>query len=189
MTTTATDIFSDVKALGLSPETLMAGKASEVIATVPVRKPHRQEFIRVNPDPAMSLTTGLFEDKTDRSVYFVHPDMRGALADEMKSVLLVTAITRQGACFLWPITLPRDVGGSQDWSESAIAAAALAKESWVRVAADVGSGHYRIYQAKVQVEDPVWPEKTISELMRIAFKKKTIDRADHPIVKRLDGHK
>jgi hypothetical protein len=180
-------MFADIAAVRLSPATLMSGTASEVMVTVPVRKPNRQEFVRVHPDPAMSVTTLLLEDKFDRgSLYYVPPNMRAALVDEAKVYLLSTAITRQGTCFLWPVVMPTD-GRPSAWSEGALEAVKLAKEKWLRVGPDWSLGSYRLYQAQSEVADPVWPEKTLNELLDIAFKKKVIVDASHPIVRRLVG--
>ena len=43
--------------------------------TIKTRKPHRQEFFRVHPDEAYTLTTGLLEMKEDRETYLVDPEL------------------------------------------------------------------------------------------------------------------
>jgi hypothetical protein len=180
-------VFDNLDLIRLSPDTLMAGKASEIVATVPVRKPSRQEFFRTNSNPNMSLVTAVFEDRESRQTYFVTPAMLRYLVDEVKPALLVPAMTRQGTCFLWAVALPKGEGGSQDWGKSALKAVELGKTSWIRVAADMNAGHYRVYQAQGEIDDPIWPAKTLSELLKIAFEDRTIDSTDHPIYKRLAG--
>jgi hypothetical protein len=47
----------------------------EVLTTVPVRKPGRQDFVRVHPDPAYTIDTLILEheDGLDRNLYLVPP--------------------------------------------------------------------------------------------------------------------
>ena len=52
----------------------MAG-AEKVTTRIPVRKPTRQEFVRINPDEAFQLTTGIVELKDDNEIYLVDPSM------------------------------------------------------------------------------------------------------------------
>jgi hypothetical protein len=61
----------------------------------------------------MQLATGVFVDREEREVYFVVPELRPELAGELKPVLLVTAISRQGVTLLWPVPLP-DEGGRRE---------------------------------------------------------------------------
>ena len=61
------------------------------------------------------------------------------------------------------------------------------KSSWVRLAADMSLGAYRIYEAEGQLSAPVWPDKSLPELLKLGFKDRIIDSAEHPVVKRLRG--
>ena len=158
-----------------------------VLIHVPVRKPNRKEYFRVHPDPAMTLPTNVFDDKEERETFLVAPDMLAELAGETRLVVLVTAITRQGVVFLWPVPLPDESGRRNAWWETAREAAELAKTAWIRLSSDTSLGAYRIHMAQGQLSDPVWPDKTLSELLMIAFKDRVIDRADHPVVRRLRG--
>src|SRR5450759_5003783 len=55
----------------------------KLLTTVPVRKPSRQDFVRVNPDPRYRLTpAAIIEVKDDREVYLVLPGMAQALPGE-----------------------------------------------------------------------------------------------------------
>ena len=55
------------------------------------------------------------------------------------------------------------------------------------IAADMSAGHYRIFQAEGNLPEPVWPNKPFKELLRIAFRGRTIDNVEHPIVKQCRG--
>ena len=48
-------------------------------------------------------------------------------------------------------------------------------------------GAYEMYEAGSLMADPVWPEISFQEILRIAFRDRIIDRIDHPVVKRLRG--
>jgi hypothetical protein len=89
--------------------------------------------------------------------------------------------------FIWPLALPSEGGRRSDWHETAREAAERAKKAWVRLSADMSLGAYRIYQAEGALSDPTWPEKSLNELLEIAFKDRIIDREDHPVVRRLRG--
>ena len=183
----AGSIFDNLAAIRLSPAAAATAGTSEVLRHVPVRKPSRTEFVRVHPDAEMQIATGVFVDREEREVFFVVPELRAELAGELKPVLLVTATTRQGMVLLWPVALPDASGRRNAWAETAREACELAKVSWVRLVADMSLGAYRIYEAEGQLSDPVWPDKPLPELLKLGFKDRIIDRADHPVVRRLRG--
>jgi hypothetical protein len=184
---TAESVFDNLEAIRLSPDAAATAGTREVLRHVPVRKPNRIEFVRVHPNADMQLATGVFVDREEREVYFVVPELRAELAGELKPVLLVTAISRQGVTILWPVPLPDEGGRRNAWGETTREACELAKFSWVRVAPDMSLGAYRIYEAEGQLSEPVWPDKTLPELLKLAFRDRIIDSADHPVVKRLRG--
>jgi hypothetical protein len=45
------------------------------LTTVPVRKPSKQDFIRVHPDPAYRLDTAVLELKDENETYLVDPGL------------------------------------------------------------------------------------------------------------------
>jgi hypothetical protein len=53
--------------------------------------------------------------------------------------------------------------------------------------ADIPFGAYRFYEAEGVLSEPLWPEKTLSELLEIGFKDRIIDSVDHPVIRRLRG--
>jgi hypothetical protein len=102
-------------------------------------------------------------------------------------MLLVLAISRQGAVFIWPVPLPGEDGRRNAWADTAHEAVGLAKERWVRLMPDMGLGAYRIYIAEGQLSEPVWPEKPFEELLELVFKNRVIENEDHLVVRRLRG--
>lgn len=81
-----------------------------VVASCPVRKPHRQEFFRTHPDPDMSIEVAVLEFKEERPHYLVNPELAPALPGEDAAKVLHLAITTHGALMLWSIRLPDDQG-------------------------------------------------------------------------------
>jgi hypothetical protein len=48
-------------------------------------------------------------------------------------------------------------------------------------------GAYDVFEATGQLGEPEWPTVPFRELLRVAFKDRLIDRADHPVLRRLRG--
>jgi hypothetical protein len=89
--------------------------------------------------------------------------------------------------FLWPVRLPQPDGRSNPWWDSAHEAAAMAQNRWVRVVADRDLGAYQILRAAATLDDPVWPDASFAELMRLAFRDRLISSPDHPALRKLMG--
>jgi hypothetical protein len=161
----------------------------KLVTTIPVRKPSKEIFVRTHPNPAYRLQTGVLELKEDQEVYLVCPSLWPALADEgtFSPRLLVTAITRQGVVFLWPIRLPGPDGRIDNWNRSAATAADAARTQWVRVTSNRNLGAYEIHVAAGITAEPDFPDLPMKEILRIAFKHKYIDAFDHPVLRKLRG--
>jgi hypothetical protein len=183
-------IFDNLDALRLSPaETgVGAGVDREVESTIAVRRPRPREYFRVHPDPTMSLTTSVVFDREEmrNDVFLVAPNMRDVLMGETRPVLLVLAITRQDTVFVWPLPLPVD-GRQNDWHERARLGLERGKTRWTRMAADMTLGTYRLYEPIEGQPDPVWPNRPLEEILKVAFADKVIDSVDHPFVRRIQG--
>ena len=57
----------------------------------------------------------------------------------------------------------------------------------VRVSANMSLGAYDIYKALGNLSDPEWPDESMDEIVRIAFRNSFIDSYDHPVLRRLRG--
>jgi hypothetical protein len=159
-----------------------------LLTTIHVRRPHRQEFVRVHHDPAYRFgPVGVLELKEDRESYLVTPSMAKVLAGEFALVTLYTAITRQGDVFLWPVKLPTPDGRQLAWHTSAALAAEEAMDHWIRVSANMNLGAYDIALAIAALPEPEWPSHAPEEILRIAFRDHIINCEDHPVVRRLRG--
>ena len=159
----------------------------EVLVRLAVRKPTVNEFVRVNPDPAMSMATSVYQD-AEREIYFVAPDARNILIAGVKPMLLVPAVNQRGLHFIWPIALGDGSGRRNVWHDTARDAMELAKREWVKLVSDMAGGCYRVYRAKGKLADPVFLDKDLRELLRIAFRDRVIDSEDHPAVKQALGY-
>lgn len=157
------------------------------LVTVPVRKPDRQTFFRVHPDPEWQLQAAVVDLKEERETYLVAPALRDSLLGEVTLKLMVTAITRQGVTFLWPLRLPGADGRQDEWSRSAMAAAEMARGTWVRLSANMDLNAYDVSTASSGVGEPEWPDVSFEQLVQIAFKDLYIDDVNHPVLRRLRG--
>jgi hypothetical protein len=176
------------------PATLRLGQnfaatvgVKKLLTQVPVGKPSPRVFVRVHPDPDWHLATMILDLKEDREVYLVAPELYAELLDEIVPVMLYPTITRQGIISLWPCKLPGPDGKTNPWHRSALEAAEHATKRWIRVAAKMELGAYEISEAVGDLPDPEWPDLSLQELLKIAFKDAYIDRIDHPVVQRLRG--
>lgn len=183
------DPFKDLEALRLTAGDGGGAATHEVLTHVPLERPKRQAFFRTHREPDWSLTTSiLFDDENfGRDAYLVMPQMRGVLLGDARPVLIVPVITRQGVFQFWPLKLPLDDGRPNAWFELALEARELSKDRWVCMKPDLGLGAYRILQAIGDIPDPIWPDKSVNELLEIAFRGRIIDTENHPLVRRLRG--
>jgi hypothetical protein len=160
----------------------------KLLTTVPVRKPHRQEWVRVHDGENHHLSpAAIIELKEDGETYVVRPEIAQALGGEFSIVSIHLAINRQGVVFLWPVKLPSSDGRVLEWHRSAAEAAETAKARWIRVVANKSLGAYEIYDTQSVIPDPTWPELSFTEILKIAFRERTINSPDRPVIKQLRG--
>jgi hypothetical protein len=184
--TPAPDPF-DIATLRLNPAFLETAGVKKLLTTVPARRPHPQEFIRVHPAPEYRADFAVIDLKDEGENYLVRPETLPDLAGEIVYKTLFTAINRQGVLFFWPVRLPAPDDRPMEWWRSAREAAELAMGRWVRIKANRALGAYEITVAENPVADPVWPELSYQELVRISFRERMITSVDHPVIKRLRG--
>ena len=184
------DVFDDIDAFKVDLKAAALEGATELIRTVPVRKPQSNEYIQIHRNEKMTITVALYEDKENlRSEYYlVLPKMLPVMMElgGVAYAQLYIATTRQGQLIIWPVKLPTGGAGNL-WLESALEAAELAKGNWIQLFADMGRGHYRIMKAEGELEAPEFPDKPFNELLEIGFKGRVIDNDDHPICRKLRG--
>jgi hypothetical protein len=176
----------DPASLRLDQNFAQESGVKKLLNTVPVRKPNKQEFVRVHPEHC-AVGVGIIELKEDRETYLVTPAAAQAHSNEVTIVTIYTAISRQGVVFLWPVKTPLAETNRGDWARSAAIAAEQAKKKWVRVQANMNLGAYDVWEATANLPAPDWPDLTFEEILKIGFKDRLIDGPDHPVFSRLLG--
>jgi hypothetical protein len=158
--------FDDLSTLRLDQSYAETVGVKKLLTTVPVRKPNRQDFVRVHPDPDYRMPAAIIEVKEDREVYLVTRQMAQVLSGEFSTVTLHTTMNRQGTLHLWPVKLPSPEGRHNEWHRSAAEGAERAMKKWVRVTANMPLGAYEIYEASGDLPEPVWPDILFEEILK-----------------------
>jgi hypothetical protein len=177
----------DIESMRLHPSFLESAGVKKLLTTVPARRPSRQDFVRVHPAPEYRENFAIIDLKDDRENFLVHREILPDLAGEVVYKTLFTAINRQGVVFLWPVRLPAPDDRRSEWARSEREAVEMAMTRWLRVKANLSLGAFEISVAESLMADPVWPELSFRELVRIAYRDRLIATLDHPVVKRLRG--
>jgi len=162
----------------------------KVISTIPVRKPNKSEWFQVRPGPQWRLQTAILEVEAgvDRAVYLVTKDLWADLSGEISPALVLTCTNRAGDLFLWRVKLPGPDGRTNTWTESALRIAQAAETTWCRMVADTTNGHYTHFEPAAELPEPKWPDGLdFHQILKIAFRDKCIDSADHAILRALRG--
>ena len=190
----APDPFN-LSALRLPPSFEETAGVRKMITTVPVRKPHKQEWIRVHPGDDYRNDFATIHLKQDDEFYIVMPHLIEDLRKELTFMTIYTAINRAGGVFLWPI---RRLGGDSrgpgySWHCSAHECAAAAMKRVTRVSSgkEKGIDGYdpNYSDNPIPDSDPVWPDLTFEELVNIGFGKlgRIVVNFEHPVIKLLRG--
>jgi len=168
----------------------------ETIATgISLRKPRKSEWFQANPDPELTMITRLLEHQVEdeKSWYYVYQPVLDALAmsdvsHTTKLVQIFTCINRRGAVFLWaqPVPGPEGTPG-RSWHKSALEVAASAMTGWVSMEGDKANGTYRFHKPLGVLPDPEWGAISFRELIRLAFRDRTITSGDHKVIRDLRG--
>jgi hypothetical protein len=165
--------------------TQMIGVKREVL-TVPIKRPNRQEWFFIHPNPAWRAQVALLEDKQTRDVYIVAPCIQEELLGDWSGRLLVACQTRNSSPFLWMIRIPDDGGRLDSWNESAMQILEEHSGHWIRIAANRQIGAYDVFTPIGDLALPEWTG-AFDELLRKAFRGKVIDNSGHPFIRALRG--
>lgn len=159
----------------------------KLLTSVSVRKPSKQEFLRVHRGADYCRDLPLIEFKEDDTFYAVAPALINELSDLLVPASVYTAITRQGTPFLLPVKLPGPDGKSHPAWDSKRAAAEHAKREWLRIQWNKEANGFDIFVAPGLKEEPVWPDLSFSELLKLGFQGRLIDTPDHLVIRKLRG--
>ena len=127
--------------------------------------------------------------KDDSEIYIVHPDFAPEIDENQLSKRTFYLVkTRQGFTLLWPVKLPNPNGRKNEWAVSAKLAAEQAMTKWTCVSSNMILGAYKFRFAKGITTEPEWPNLSLSEIFKIAFRgKDLISSHEHPVMKTLRG--
>jgi hypothetical protein len=161
----------------------------KVISTIPNRKPNKSEWFQVRPGDVWRLQTAVLELEkgVERSTYLVARPLWADLAGEITPALLLTCVNRANDLFLWRIKLPGADGRSNTWTDSALQIAKAAETTWCRMVSDTTNGIYTHFVPAADLPEPKWPEMSFDQILQVAFRGRTIDSLDHPILRELRG--
>jgi hypothetical protein len=164
----------------------MAG-VKKRLAVVSVTKPKRTWWFRTHAQYVFEAGMLIDEGTAGRETYLLAPELVMELGDDVVRASLHGAITRQGVFFVIPVRLPGPDGRIDSWNASMREAVAVAAKEPVRTASNRDAGAYDIYTAPKPVEFPAWPGESWAQLLNVAFKDKTIEDLEHPVLRRLRG--
>ena len=161
--------------------------AKPTITEIPVGKPNNQEYVRVNSSPEFRMDAAIieFEGKT----HLVTPEAaNGELRDHVKPATLFAAINTQGSVFLWKVGVPKD-GRPNSWLDSAreLANKSMKEAIQVRSNSAEHAKRYEGYTPKVTPPEPIWPDMSFKDMLKLAFGDRVISDTDHPVARRLLG--
>jgi hypothetical protein len=191
--TEAIDVF-DFEAIRIPPNFECEAGVRKQLTMVRVRKPRRQEWVRVHPDPAYHAkvaTIVLKEDENSKEeIYLVAPRVAEDMADEITLTTLYLAMNRQGDVFIWPCRDPNpELRRGDTAATSRLEAIEAAMTRYVRVQWKSPAYEISFRDASIVETEPVWPDKPFSELIKIAFFRVGlyIDDPNHQVIKNLQG--
>jgi hypothetical protein len=170
------------------------GTTKKVLTGVPVQKPGRDTFFRVNPDEAYWMDGFVLEygseDRKDQ-VYWVIPDLYDLdeLEDRLSFVRLFTCMDKRNNVFLWHAKLPTEDSHplAREWAESGLLVAEEAKSKWIKIRGNKTTRKYDVYAAGGDYGEPEWPDLTYRQLIELGFKDRLIDSIDHSVLRELRG--
>jgi len=162
--------------------------SKKVILHVPVGKPGKQKYVRVNPNSDNKLVCATLKLEDEERKYLVSPHIVQAIIQDVKSVILSLAIDRQGNVFLWEVPPTPLEGRENTWNQSQRQIAEMAENKWVRLKSNMSSGSYDAQVAEGEIPEPIWPTLSCDEILNIAFPPThIIDSFDHPVLRKLRG--
>jgi hypothetical protein len=180
-------VFDDLEALRITDDGGPKRKERRLLASVSTKRPGEAQYFRVHDDEDMSLVGHVYTFEKDGSVWFVPRgpayDELNELTSKLRRVRLFLCLTKRGSVSFWPVS-QSDPG---TWGASAREIVEIARTRWIRVVSNREEGCYVPFEPEDPLPDPTWPDKSLSELLKLAFKGRVIDRPDHPIIEDLKG--
>jgi hypothetical protein len=122
-------------------------------------------------------------DDDDRGPYFVDVDLRNLedLQGGLRAVILCPWMGADGTLGLWPVS----ASDTSEWAESARHAISEAKKSWIRIQSDKKENRYRVFYPHNPVRSRPWPDLTLKDFCKGAFRSKVVTSEDDPLIRQL----
>ena len=177
--------FSDLSKIRIAPDYAERLGVKRILSHVPVRRPDRQWWVRVHSHEAYRIDGAVLELKDEGETYYVHPSLHTDLMSDLSFKTLYLAMNRQGNPFIWPVRLPGEDGRVDEWNRVAREAAEMAMSRWVKMSANRSLGTYDVFETTAELPDPNWPTEPFPQLLEVAFRGRTIETPDHPVVQQL----
>ena len=161
-----------------------AGRSHRNQTTVPVRTADKQWWFRTHRDPAMQVPVDLLvvTSGKDEGTYFLDPEVE--FPDELDQyivpAILTRAITHDGMEFFF---LAKQSDRSPKQSTRRIVNEA--RNAWIKMRWNATSKGYDFEYARQLRREPEWSDKSLDELLEMAFGDNYITRVDHEVVNRL----
>lgn len=178
---------SDIEALRLTSSFGKQITVNKVLVNIPVTRPSKDKFVRVRDGEKWEFPTFILEVKELNETYLLSESIAEIVHESARAVKILLAVDRRGNIMLVPVPLPREDGRRNQWHESLVLAMERGKHKWVRIVANMSAGAYDLLEAQCNLTEPVWPDKTMAELIRIAFAGKIITDESHPVIEELLG--
>jgi hypothetical protein len=180
-------VFDNLDSLRINEEGGPKRKEKKLLSLVGTKRPSEANYFRVHPSEDMSFVGYFYTYETDGSLWFVMPgevrEVMEELTSKLRRVRLFLCVTKRGSVSFWPVS-QTDQGS---WGSSAREIAEQAKMTWVRVISIRSEGCYESREPDEVFPEPEWPDKPLSELLKLAFRGRIIDCLDHPILEELRG--
>jgi hypothetical protein len=160
------------------------GEAAMV--SFPVRRLKEGVHLRVNADPAYRLEGQYVAETKSAGTYFVFPHLRDAIAPLCRRVTIWLAVDGHGIYHLLMTKLPLPGQDLHEWYRTARVVAEAATQNWIKVTKSPGGEGWSYVPVLHQMFEPRWPDKTLNELLQIAFPDRVVSRIDHDLIKQFE---
>jgi hypothetical protein len=190
------DDFFSAESLAIVAQ-MAPAPASSALA-IEERKPPKDQFIKICTKPGYCVMWPIIEcasaaGSDDKIVYVIDPKLalqienEPVLASSLKMARIMLYHVLGGSMYVWVVNQP--IGEKE--SAMTIArnqAIALAEQNYVRITWDQHKKIHDSFAFKGQFQEPLWPEKSMFEIFKIAFgHARMIRTMEHPVLRRLAG--
>jgi hypothetical protein len=162
--------------------------ATRLLVSCKVGKPSSDVFVRAHNDPSMQVEAYILKLESNGEQYLLSPAAAESVMDMAKRVIITVAIDRQMNPFLWvTYPIPTDGRDNSYWQTGRVAKE-LARTKWIRMKSNQAAKVYDIFEAKVKIPEPEWPEHSLTDYLKAGFGENfTITDPNDPVIRRLLG--